>query len=221
MNRFRLSRCRRSGQLSPERRGAARRHAGVRERALYRRGFVPGREPVARRYRGKLRRRQAPVGKCRRSGARRPRAPGRPSTPDRRRRRRHRMLRFGAPPRRSPAMFAARRRASALSLAGVSISPASPAFAPRRRTNPRATSAPFGGGNLAPAGPRSRPNYPLPRRRRRPFRASRQYRSERVGKMIGALNGAQSTYNTLVQTTIIGETRVVIRGAVSLDAIRE
>ncbi|KYM95781.1 hypothetical protein ALC62_13599, partial [Cyphomyrmex costatus] len=43
-----------------------RRHAGVRERgsresACYRRGFVPGREPVARRYRGKLRRRQAPV----------------------------------------------------------------------------------------------------------------------------------------------------------------
>lgn len=34
----------------------------------------PGRGPVARRYRGKLRRRQAPVGKCRRSGARRPRA---------------------------------------------------------------------------------------------------------------------------------------------------
>ncbi|EFN66244.1 hypothetical protein EAG_10152 [Camponotus floridanus] len=61
LDRFRLSRCRRSGRLSPARRGAARRHAGVRERALYRRGFVPGREPVARRYRGKLRRRQAPV----------------------------------------------------------------------------------------------------------------------------------------------------------------
>lgn len=126
---------------------------------------------------------------------------GRP--PPDRRRRHHRMLRFGAPPRRSPAMFAARRRASALSLAGVSISPASPAFAPRRRTNPRATSAPFEGGNLAPAGPRSCPNYPLPWQHRRPSRASRQYRSERVGKMIDALNSAQSTYNTLVQTTII------------------
>lgn len=179
---------------------------------------------MARRYRGKLRRRQAPVGKCRRSGARRPRAPGRPSTPDRRRRRRrhHRMLLFGAPPRRSPAILAARRRASALSLAGVSISPASPAFALRRRTNPRATSAPFGGGNLAPAVPRSRTFYPLPRRRRRSSRASRQYRSERVGKMIGALNSAQSTYSTLVKTTIINKTRIIIlRGAVSLAAVRD
>lgn len=60
-----------------------------------------------------------------------------------------------------------------------------------------------------------------PRRRRRPSRASRQYRSERVGKMIGALIGAQFTYSTLVQTTTLGETRIIIHGAVHLAAVRE
>lgn len=59
-----------------------------------------------------------------------------------------------------------------------------------------------------------------PQRRRRLSRASRQCRSERVGKMIGALIGAQSTYSTLVQTTTIGGTRVIIRGAVHLAAVR-
>ena len=59
-----------------------------------------------------------------------------------------------------------------------------------------------------------------PRRRRRSSRASRQCRSERVGKMIGALIGAQSTYSTLVQTTIIGETRVITRGAIHLAVVR-
>jgi len=49
----------------------------------------------------------------------------------------------------APAMLATRRRASALSFAGVSITPAGPALVPRRGTNPYATSAPFGGGDLA------------------------------------------------------------------------
>lgn len=103
------------GQLSPVRRHAGVRERGSRESACYRRGFVPGREPVARRYRGKLRRRQAPVGKCRRSGARRPRAPGRPSTPGRRLHlRRHRMPRCGAPPRRLRPLPPCSRHAGAL-----------------------------------------------------------------------------------------------------------
>lgn len=222
------------GQLSPARRHAGVRERGSRESACYRRGFVPGREPVARRYRGKLRRRQAPVGKCRRSGARRPRAPGRPSTPP--------------PPvaASAPAVSAT----SAAAVAGCRDAGHRRGGCGRSR-HTRGTQARFRpfvrGGVDHPRrpGPRtSARNQPLcdlgalrgrrprplalvdrarpvcPRRHRRPSRASRQCRSERVGKMIGALIGAQSTYSTLVQTTTIGETRIITRGAVHLGAVR-
>jgi len=182
----------------------------------------PGRGPVARRYRGKLRRRQAPVGKCRRSGARRPRASwscpsalhGRRHRRRRRRRRRHRrrrhhhrrrrrMPRCGAP-RRPPPLCS--RHAGALPpfrTRGCRSPPESPALVPRRGANPRATSVPFGGGDLArwpsivPGDVRLSPSG---RRRRRPSRASRQCRLERVGKMIGTLAGAHPSYSTFVRS---------------------
>lgn len=187
----------------------------------------PGREPVAHRYRGKLlRRRQAPVGKCRRSGT--SSVPARsvcccPAT-----------CPIATPAATSPGSLAAgggvpqrgcrrrrsrhtpaadiRRRASALSFAGVSIYP------PQARPSSFDTEPTPAPDLCALRGrePRPLPSVYLWWWTSSPATSvSRGARGAagsvaRIGKMIGALIGAQSTYNTLVQTPRTTRTIVII-----------